>query len=44
MDLHYGVKEKHLQGVDMGLRQARIEVNRVLEKVKARERVEAHRR
>ena len=35
VDLHYGVKEKHLQGIDMGLRQARIEVNRVLEKLKA---------
>lgn len=44
MDLHYGVKEKHLQGVDMGLRQARIEVNKVLEKLKARERMESQRR
>ena len=36
VNLHYGVKEKHVQGVNMGLSQARIQVNRVVEKLKAK--------
>ncbi|KAL9121455.1 MAG: hypothetical protein Q9187_001992 [Circinaria calcarea] len=39
VELHFGLKEKHLQGVDMGLRQARVEVDRVLQRLKAGERV-----
>ena len=31
VDLHYGVKVKHVQRPDMGLRQARINVNGLLE-------------
>ncbi|MCJ1252624.1 hypothetical protein MMC24_000430 [Lignoscripta atroalba] len=34
VDLHYGVKVKHMQSLDMGLRQARLDVNAVLEKLK----------
>ena len=33
MDLHCNVKIKHVQGEDAGLRQARREVNLVLEKL-----------
>ena len=35
VDLHYGLKEKHVQGMDTGLQKARIDVNRVLERLKA---------
>lgn len=33
VELHYGVKMKHMQGEDAGLRQARSEVDMVLEKL-----------
>ena len=33
VDLHYGVKMKHAQGEDAALRQARKEVDMVLEKL-----------
>ncbi len=33
VELHYGVKMKHMQGEDAGLRQARKEVDMVLEKL-----------
>ena len=33
VDLHYGVKMKHVQCDDTGLRQARKEVDKVLEKL-----------
>lgn len=33
VELHYGVKTKHMQGEDAGLRQARREVDMVLEKL-----------
>ena len=33
VDLHYGVKMNHMQGEDEGLRQARRDVDRVLEKL-----------
>ena len=33
VDLHYGVKMKHIQGEDAGLRQARKEVDLVLERL-----------
>ena len=31
VDLHYGVKEKHMRGVDMGLQRARRDVQRAME-------------
>ena len=31
VDLHYSVKMKHVQGQDMGLKEARAEVDRVLQ-------------
>ena len=31
VDLHYGVKEKHMQGLDMGLQKARRDVQRAME-------------
>lgn len=34
VELHYGVKMKHVQGEDAALRQARGEVDVVLEKLK----------
>ena len=36
VDLHYGVKVKHMQGEDAGLRQARRDVEMVLEKLDGR--------
>ena len=33
VELHYGVKMKHMQGEDAALRQARREVDKVLEKL-----------
>ena len=33
VELHYGVKMKHMQGEDAALRQARREVDNVLEKL-----------
>jgi len=33
VELHYGVKMNHMQGEDEGLRQARRDVDRVLEKL-----------
>ena len=33
VELHYGVKMKHMQGEDASLRQARREVDKVLEKL-----------
>lgn len=33
VELHYGVKMKHMQGEDAGLRRARREVDMVLEKL-----------
>ena len=33
VELHYGVKMKHMQGEDAGLRQARREVDMVLDKL-----------
>ena len=44
VDLHYGVKEKHMRGVDMSLSQARIDVNRVLEKLKVKDETNPQRR
>ena len=38
VDLHYGVKVKHMQGEDAGLRQARREVDMVLEKLEGHSR------
>jgi len=37
VDLHYGVKEKHMQGVDMGLQKARADVQRAMEKLRGDE-------
>lgn len=34
MDLHYGLKMKHVQSLDMGLQRARHEVNRALQRLK----------
>jgi len=34
VDLHYGVKEKHMQGADMGLQSARRDVQRAVEKLR----------
>ncbi|MCJ1485045.1 hypothetical protein MMC06_005218 [Schaereria dolodes] len=34
VDLHYGVKVKHMQGSDMGLQRARSEVQGVMEKLR----------
>lgn len=36
VDLHYGVKMNHMQGEDEGLKQARRDVDRVLEKLEGR--------
>ena len=36
VDLHYGMKEKHVQGSDMGLQAAREEVNKVLRDLQRR--------
>ena len=33
VELHYGIKVKHIQGDNAGLREARREVDRVLEKL-----------
>ena len=33
LELHYGVKMKHMQGEDAGLRQARRDVDMVLERL-----------
>ena len=37
VELHYGVKVKHAQGLDSGLLQARRDVERVLEGLRTRE-------
>ena len=37
VELHYGVKVKHTQGLDSGLLQARRDVERVLEGLRSRE-------
>ena len=34
MDLHYGLKMKHVQSLDMDLHKARIEVNGALQRLK----------
>ncbi|MCJ1243077.1 hypothetical protein MMC30_000274 [Trapelia coarctata] len=34
VDLHYGVKERHMQGADMGLQKARTDVQRAMEKLR----------
>ncbi len=34
MDLHYGVKLKHMRGEDQGLKEARREVDEVLERLR----------
>ncbi|MCJ1234421.1 hypothetical protein MMC14_002382 [Varicellaria rhodocarpa] len=44
VDLHYGVKKKHMQGVDMNLSQARTDVNRVLEKLRVKDESNPRRR
>ena len=36
VDLHYSVKMKHVQGDDAGLRQARREVDMVLQKLESK--------
>ncbi|MCJ1409195.1 hypothetical protein MMC19_003273 [Ptychographa xylographoides] len=41
VDLHYGVKEKHMQGADMGLKKARMEVQRVMDGLDGGKRVKA---
>ena len=38
VELHYGVKVKHVQGLDSGLLQARRNVERVLEGLRGREK------
>jgi hypothetical protein len=37
VELHYGVKISHMEGEDAGLRQARRDVDRVLEKLDRRQ-------
>ena len=37
VDLHYGVKMNYKQGEDAGLRKARTDVERVLEKLESKE-------
>ena len=37
INLHYGLKEKHTHGVNKELEQARIDVDRVLESMRARD-------
>ena len=34
MDLHYGLKMKHVQSLDMGLQKARVELNGALQRLK----------
>ena len=34
VNLHYGVKEKHMQGADMGLQSARKDVQRAVERLR----------
>ena len=34
VDLHYGVKKKHMQGADMGLQKARTDVQIAVEKLR----------
>ena len=36
MDLHYGVKISHMEGEDAGLRQARRDIEKVLQKLEGR--------
>ena len=36
VELHYGVKMSHMHGEDAGLKQARIDVYKVLEKLEQR--------
>ena len=37
VELHYGVKMNHMEGEDVGLRQARRDVDRVLEKLESKQ-------
>ena len=37
VDLHYGVKEKHMAGADMGLQKARQDVQQAMKKLKGEE-------
>ena len=37
VELHYGVKMNHMEGEDAGLRQARRDVDKVLEKLESKQ-------